>query len=390
MTKNELSRRGFLKAGGVLSLLVVGGAVFRLEDQGVFSVGEGPAYAPWHSLGLSGATSPINLVRAAVLAANAHNTQPWLFHVTEREISVYADTSRNIGAMDSLHREMYISLGCAIENMCIAAAPCGCSINIELMPDPANSAFVAHALLTPEASRPSELYGAIPRRHTDRSGFNRLRPVTEETLDKLSTEVTSPNTQLTWYAAPNERRRVGLQTVDATLAIVNDKAMSRSSSHWYRSNWSDIQKYRDGITMDAQGMSPFITVLGKMAPALSESQADSIWLQNTRDIQTATAGAYGVISISDFSRKEQLLEAGRLWQRLHLAATLSGMAMQPLNQIVERADREIQLTLSPQFGNVLQEFAGAKPRRGVFIFRIGYPVQMPLPSPRRSAEQVLI
>jgi len=144
------------------------------------------------------------------------------------------------------------------------------------------------------------------------------------------------------------------------------------------------------ITMDAQGMSPFITVLGKMAPALSESQADSIWLQNTRDIQTATAGAYGVISISDFSRKEQLLEAGRLWQRLHLAATLSGMAMQPLNQIVERADREIQLTLSPQFGNVLQEFAGAKPRRGVFIFRIGYPVQMPLPSPRRSAEQVLI
>ncbi len=54
---------------------------------------------------------PLNLVRAAVLAASAHNTQPWLYRLTTNRVDLYAVTARNIGTIDSLRREMYISLG---------------------------------------------------------------------------------------------------------------------------------------------------------------------------------------------------------------------------------------------------------------------------------------
>jgi hypothetical protein len=42
-----MNRRSFLKGAGVVTVVVVGGGVWRAYDQGVFSVGEGPAYEPW-------------------------------------------------------------------------------------------------------------------------------------------------------------------------------------------------------------------------------------------------------------------------------------------------------------------------------------------------------
>src|SRR5712664_4974314 len=39
-----VQRRSFLKGAGIVTVAVVGGGVWRAWDQGVFSVGEGPAY----------------------------------------------------------------------------------------------------------------------------------------------------------------------------------------------------------------------------------------------------------------------------------------------------------------------------------------------------------
>jgi hypothetical protein len=191
-----------------------------------------------------------------------------------------------------------------------------------------------------------------------------------------------------WFSDPANMKRIAETTVAATEAISADAGMADSSARWFRSSWSDVQKYRDGITLDAQGMTPLMTFLGKMAPALSEQQADGYWVQSTRDAQTATAAAYGILAIPDFPNRAQLLEAGRLWQRLHLSATASHLAMQPLNQIVERT--EVQEGLSARFGGELQELVGETPWRGVFLFRIGYPLQTPSASPRRSINQVMV
>ena len=78
-----ISRRRFLAGAGlVITAAAGGGILYRAADNGVFSVGQGVAYAPWSDLDdLTG--TPVDLVYYAILASNAHNTQPWLFHVTE-------------------------------------------------------------------------------------------------------------------------------------------------------------------------------------------------------------------------------------------------------------------------------------------------------------------
>ena len=45
------------------------------------------------------------LVRAAILAASPHNTQPWLFKVTNSSIELYIDAKRNVGALDPDHEK---------------------------------------------------------------------------------------------------------------------------------------------------------------------------------------------------------------------------------------------------------------------------------------------
>src|SRR5437762_4106484 len=173
MSRQRKIRRRRLIAGGGVGLLVLlsGGTVWRAADQGVFSTGQGPAYEPWDNW--RGATrGPLDLVRAAILAANPHDSQPWLFHVTETQIDLFADHTRNLGHIDPLLREMHIGLGCALENLLLAAAANGYETRVTLLPDPANVMAVAHIELATGTPNVTDLYQAIPHRHTNRYPYD--------------------------------------------------------------------------------------------------------------------------------------------------------------------------------------------------------------------------
>src|SRR5271157_70228 len=128
-----MRRRAFLKGAGVVTVAVVGGGVWRAWDQGVFSTGEGPAYEPWKDW-RNAKDTPLALVSAAILAASPHNTQPWLFKVSNSAIELHIDRRRNVGALDPYLREEHIGMGCALENLMRAAPANGYAATSTLMP----------------------------------------------------------------------------------------------------------------------------------------------------------------------------------------------------------------------------------------------------------------
>ena len=69
-------------------------------------------------------------------------------------------------------------------------------------------------------------------------------------------------------------------------------------------------------------------------------------------------------------------------QRIALWATSQGLALQPLNQLVERQDREQTGAAAARFSTVLDDLLGA-PLRAQMMFRIGRPTTQALRSPRR-------
>jgi hypothetical protein len=107
-------------------------------------------------------------------------------------------------------------------------------------------------------------------------------------------------------------------------------------------------------------------------------------------VHVATAAAFGLLVARDARDNVQRLQGGRLWQRMHLWGTTQNLAMQPLNQIAERADRETQLGIEPQFRDALQTLVGDPGWQGLMPFRIGYPTGSVGANPRRAVEDVLL
>ena len=67
------------------------------------------------------ASSMHYLVRQAVLAPSSHNTQCWRFRIAEKSISISPDLARRCPAVDPDDHHLFVSLGCATENMVHAA-----------------------------------------------------------------------------------------------------------------------------------------------------------------------------------------------------------------------------------------------------------------------------
>ncbi len=123
--QQQPTRRNFLGWAGGITVLVAGSGVWRAWDQGVLSVGQGPAYEPWKNWRSTPAEGSLGLVKSAILAANAHNMQSWKFRVTQSQIDLFADLKRNDGTANPFYRELYVGLGCALENLLIAAKAIG-------------------------------------------------------------------------------------------------------------------------------------------------------------------------------------------------------------------------------------------------------------------------
>ena len=134
----------------------------------------------------------IPLVRSAILASNAHNSQPWLFRILGSCVELYADRARNIGLADPYLREMHLSLGCALENLVIAAARFGhdSAVDVEhgvlhLLEEEPKPTRVAAVRLRSGQCTSSPLYDAIPNRRTNRTPYDGERPLSSGFADAL-------------------------------------------------------------------------------------------------------------------------------------------------------------------------------------------------------------
>ena len=187
---------------------------------------------------------PLALVSAAILAANPHDHQAWVFRTTPSRVDLFADRKRALGTIDPFDREMYVGLGCALENLLQAAPAHGYRAELTLLPTPGQPVHVARIDLQSGPRRRGALYEAIPARRTDRSAYE-ARALARGVLPQMTVLAGGlAGARLHWFTSPGDRAHIGQLMVAAARAITRDDQQSRDGFRLFRSSWDDIRSTR--------------------------------------------------------------------------------------------------------------------------------------------------
>src|SRR5215831_15117818 len=114
------------------------------------------------------------LLGYALLAPSSHNSQPWLFHLRDTRLELYADRSRACPVVDPQNRELIMSCGCALFHLRTAMRHFGCLGDLEILPKSEDGELLARLTLGTQAEisvQETLLFCAIPKRRTNRQSF---------------------------------------------------------------------------------------------------------------------------------------------------------------------------------------------------------------------------
>lgn len=310
----------------------------------------------------------VKLVRYATLAASSHNTQPWKFVIERSRIVVLPDFSRRCPAVDPDDHHLYASLGCAVENLVLAAGAAGLQSRVSY------DASSVHVVLEPTVPTRSELFEAIPRRQCSRTEYDGTA-LSSDQLRLLDQAGAGNGVSVLLLTDPRQKEQVAEYVAEGNRAQFGDAQWVAELKAWIRFNGRDAVRTGDGLYGRVMGNPDAPEWVGKLLMRLTFSAKR----QNRKDIRHIRSSAAIAVIFSERSDQPHWIEAGRCYERLALQATALRLRSAFINQPIEVA------ALRQQFAT----FLGIGDRRPDLVVRIGRGPEMPR-SLRRPVEHVLV
>jgi hypothetical protein len=309
-----------------------------------------------------------DLVRFATLAANGHNTQPWRFVARPSGVSLLPDLSRRTPIVDPDDHHLYVSLGCAAENLCIAAAARGLAAESALR----DGAAGLDVDWVAAPAREDGLFAAIPGRQSTRSVYAG-RPVSTAQLRELAAAARIEGVQLRIVTSMQQREQLLELVVRGNGAQMDDPGFRDELRNWIRFEPAAALATGDGLFSACSGSPTLPSWLGRgLFPLVFRKRAE-----NDRYAQQLRSSAGLAVFVGDRADPDHWIRVGRSFQRFALRATAIGLRHAHVNQPVEvpavRAD--------------LARWLGTEQRPDLVV-RFGYAEPLPM-SLRRPVEAVM-
>jgi nitroreductase len=303
-------------------------------------------------------------IELAGRAPSIHNTQPWMFVVSEQAIELYADEKRWLAVTDADKRDLLLSCGAALHHLRIGLAAGGIGASVQRMPDAARPDLLASVALDGQADAvDASLSAEIPRRRTDRRPF-RNYPMPEAFLGELCERAAEQGGLLRVVDDAGARASLVAAFVEAADLQRRQPGYAEELDAWTH------REGRDGIPPRnvPRPPPPAVEVArdfdGRPRPA------------GQPEPEAATLLVLGTASDDPLSQ----LRAGEAMSAVLLQATRHRLGTCPLSQPLEIGetrnmlrDRVLGGTLSPQL-----------------VIRLGWPQTDPVsPMPRRLTEELI-
>lgn len=314
------------------------------------------------------------LLEFAVRAPSGHNTQPWLFRLSDDYVDLIADRTRALPVVDPFDRELTISCGAAIDHMAVAARHFCRELLVEELPDSADPDLLARILLGKEFSLERtnhELFNAMSHRSTTRQAFGD-EPLADELANRCKSVAAKQDIELTLISDRAERMAIGELVAEGDKIQFADPRFRRELASWVHSRRSSTQ---DGMSGSAFGMPDILSSIGALVIRTFD-MGKGVAAGDEKKITDASPVLAVFSSPSD--ELHDWLKTGQALSHVLLTLAASGALASYLNQPIEVE------VLRPK----LKELVGCE---GIpqLLMRFGYGTAC-IPAVRRSVDKVLI
>lgn len=302
------------------------------------------------------------LVEHAIKAPSGHNTQPWIFEQIKDGIVIRPDYTRALPVVDFENYELYIGLGCALENLLIAASQISYRYSIKY-PGSAHD-YIGVQLIKRENEQITKdaLFNYIAARQVTKSRYSG-HGVPKEDLQKLESCFNTDGVSVLILDGKENIEKVMPFIVEANNLQFNDTKFVNELVRWIRFSKREAEKTRDGIWSATMGMPGVGRILGslimkKMATAKSETRRLVDLLDHTQGL---------AVFLSDENNPAAWVKTGRAFQRFGLTAAQLGIGHAHLNMPCEVMEVRKKLTKELDVTN----------KHPLLLIRYGYAEKMP-------------
>ena len=315
---------------------------------------------------------PRDFVRFATLAANSHNTQPWKFRITRDSVDILPDFARRTPVVDPDDHHLYVTLGCAVENLLIAANANGRAATATVQNDDADTSIRVDLNRGPETDR--TLCDAIPRRQSTKSDYDGT-PLSDAEWRALEKSAAHEGVMALFI---KDRARIdqALEFIQAgNSAQMDNPDFVNELMSWIRFSTKTSIKTGDGLSGPPAGNPNLPDWLGPILFRLTFKKNK----ENDKLARQLGSSAGLVIFVAEDESPEGWIKVGRSFERFALQATALGLCHAHVNMPVEEP------AVRPGFAKWL----GIAGRRPDLVIRVGRSEPMPM-SLRRPLDDVIL
>jgi len=266
------------------------------------------------------------LVRAATLAPSSHNTQCWKFGLAPDAVTILPDLSRRCPAVDPDDHHLYVSLGCAAENIVQAATLHGLhAVGAPFAPD-AGYRLQLSAGNTPA----SPLYAAITTRQSARNVYDG-HALTQPELVALERAGTSERVSLMLLTERPAINGILDAVVSANVAQMHDAAFVAELRQWIRFSRREALDRRDGLFSGISGNPSIPRWIGEAMFGMVFTEKG----ETAKYVEQIRSSAGIAVFVGAESDPAHWMEVGRCFERFALQCTVLGISTAMINQPVE-------------------------------------------------------
>lgn len=310
------------------------------------------------------------LINFAVLAPSSHNSQPWAFITGKDFIKVLVEEERRLPVGDSNDRQLFISLGCAIENIIVAADYYGYSAKIDFDCENNCVANIRFALKN-TTGYSDHLIFSIPERLVNRGQYQ-AKEIKPEILDLMKSQA-GQDLKINVITENILKNKLADVALAATSASMANPAFRKELAGYVISNTSGkkygLPGFGLGFPTPISYIAPFMLKMFNLSK-LSNKQDEPLLKKFT---------PYMVMISSKGDTSKDWLSAGRAFQKISLIATASGISLAVWAAPIQIGEyyKDLQKILNLDF-------------RPQVFFRMGYAAKdTRAHSPRFTAKEVI-